>query len=69
MPLLPKIGGLLTGVFRLTAVNAVQLAVALVSNVFLLLNMARRVKFTIAQPITIIGWCVAQITNSDAADM
>lgn len=69
MPLLPKIGGLLTSVFRLTAVNAVQLAVALVSNVFLLLNMARRVKFTIAQPITIIGWCVTQLANSDAADM
>lgn len=29
---------------------------ALVSNMFLLLNMARRVKFTIAQPVTIIGW-------------
>ncbi|XWX01943.1 hypothetical protein V2A60_009975 [Cordyceps javanica] len=43
----------------LTAVNAIQLAMALVSNVFLLLNMARRVKFTIAQPITIVGWYIS----------
>ncbi|EGX95714.1 potassium channel, putative [Cordyceps militaris CM01] len=43
----------------LTAVNAVQLAMAVVSNVFLLLNMARRVKFTIAQPITIVGWYIS----------
>ncbi len=41
---------------RLIAVNAVQLVMALVSNAFLLLNMARRVRFTIAQPITITGW-------------
>ena len=41
---------------RLIAVNAVQLAVAVVANVFLSLNMARRVRFGIAQPITIIGW-------------
>lgn len=41
---------------RLTAINAIQLAVALVSNAFLLLNMARRVRFSIAQPITIVGW-------------
>lgn len=46
---------------RLTAINAVQLAVAVVSNVFLLLNMARRVKFSIAQPITIIGWYTSSI--------
>lgn len=45
---------------RLIAVNAVQLAMALVSNIFLLLNMARRVRFTIAQPITIAGWYVAR---------
>ncbi|OAA51116.1 Ion transport 2 [Beauveria brongniartii RCEF 3172] len=43
----------------LTAVNAIQLAMALVSNVFLLLNMARRVKFTLAQPITIVGWYIS----------
>ncbi|KAM3505060.1 hypothetical protein MY11210_008122 [Beauveria gryllotalpidicola] len=43
----------------LTAVNAVQLAMAIVSNVFLLLNMARRVKFTLAQPITIVGWYIS----------
>lgn len=40
----------------LVAINAVQLVIALVSNLFLLLNMAKRVRFSIAQPITIIGW-------------
>ncbi|KAK5991828.1 Outward-rectifier potassium channel TOK1-like protein [Cladobotryum mycophilum] len=45
----------------LTAANAVQLAVAIVSNVFLLFNMARRVRFSIAQPITILGWYISAI--------
>jgi potassium channel subfamily K len=40
----------------LIAINALQLAIALISNLFLLLNMAKRVSFSIAQPITIIGW-------------
>jgi potassium channel subfamily K, other eukaryote len=40
----------------LIGINAVQLVIALISNLFLLLNMARRVRFSIAQPITIIGW-------------
>ncbi|KAJ2982718.1 hypothetical protein NQ176_g1212 [Zarea fungicola] len=43
----------------LTAINAVQLAMAVFSNIFLLLNMARRVTFPIAQPITIIGWYIS----------
>ena len=42
--------------YRLTAVNAIQLAMALVANVFLLLNMARRIRFDIAQPVTMVGW-------------
>ncbi|KAK0384743.1 hypothetical protein NLU13_7221 [Sarocladium strictum] len=45
----------------LTIVNAIQLLMALVSNVFLLLNMTRRVRFTIAQPITIVGWYISAI--------
>ncbi|KAH6958999.1 hypothetical protein DER45DRAFT_564879 [Fusarium avenaceum] len=45
----------------LTVINAIQLAMAVVSNVFLLLNMTRRVRFTIAQPITIIGWYISAI--------
>ncbi|KAH7161558.1 hypothetical protein EDB81DRAFT_348472 [Dactylonectria macrodidyma] len=45
----------------LTIVNALQLVVALISNVFLLLNMARRVRFSIAQPITIVGWYISAI--------
>ncbi|KJZ76964.1 hypothetical protein HIM_03841 [Hirsutella minnesotensis 3608] len=45
----------------LVIVNAVQLAMALVSNAFLLLNMAKRIRFSIAQPITIIGWYISAI--------
>ncbi len=43
---------------RLIGINAVQLAIALVSNLFLLLNMAQSVRFSVAQPITIVGWYV-----------
>ncbi|KIW86741.1 uncharacterized protein Z519_12654 [Cladophialophora bantiana CBS 173.52] len=45
----------------LIAVNAVSLAFALVANVSLLLNMARRVPFQIAQPITILGFWIASV--------
>ncbi|XDG05745.1 hypothetical protein ABKA04_005360 [Annulohypoxylon sp. FPYF3050] len=45
----------------LLAVNAVQLVIALISNVFLLLNMTKRVRFSIAQPITIVGWYISAI--------
>ncbi|KAK3674267.1 hypothetical protein LTR78_005736 [Recurvomyces mirabilis] len=40
----------------LIAVNAVSLLAALVANASLLLNMARRLRFNIAQPITISGF-------------
>ncbi|KAG9247134.1 potassium channel-like protein [Calycina marina] len=40
----------------LIAVNAAQLTIALISNLTLLMNMAKRIRFSIAQPITIIGW-------------
>lgn len=45
----------------LIAVNAVSLVCALIGNTSLLLNMARRVKFAIAQPITILGFWIASI--------
>jgi potassium channel subfamily K len=45
----------------LLAVNAVQLAIAVVANVFLLLNMTKRVRFSIAQPVTIAGWYISSI--------
>ncbi|KAI2628783.1 voltage-gated potassium channel [Hypoxylon sp. NC1633] len=45
----------------LLAVNAVQLVIALVANAFLLLNMTKRVRFSIAQPITIVGWYISAI--------
>ncbi|KAK5111913.1 hypothetical protein LTR62_004645 [Meristemomyces frigidus] len=43
------------------AINAVSLLAALIANASLLLNMARRLKFTIAQPITIAGFALAGI--------
>lgn len=45
----------------LLAINATQLAIALVANMFLLLNMAKRVRFTIAQPVTMVGWYISSI--------
>lgn len=44
---------------RLIAVNAVSLACALIANLSLLLNMARRVPFKVAQPVTIVGFWLA----------
>ena len=46
---------------RLIAVNAVSLVFALMANFSLLLNMARRLSFAIAQPITICGFYIASI--------
>ncbi|KAB8293839.1 hypothetical protein EYC80_009320 [Monilinia laxa] len=40
----------------LIGVNAAQLAIALISNLFLLLNMAERVRSSVSQIVTIIGW-------------
>ncbi|TGJ88199.1 hypothetical protein E0Z10_g605 [Xylaria hypoxylon] len=45
----------------LLAINAVQLVIAVIANLFLLLNMTKRVRFTIAQPITIVGWYISSI--------
>lgn len=45
----------------LLVVNAIQLVIAIVANVFLLLNMTKRVRFSIAQPITIVGWYISAI--------
>ncbi|RYO89413.1 hypothetical protein DL764_008581 [Monosporascus ibericus] len=45
----------------LLAVNGVQLIIAVIANVFLLLNMTKRVRFSIAQPITIVGWYISAI--------
>ena len=45
----------------LIAVNAVSLVLALAANMALLLNMARRLSFKIAQSITIVGWYIASI--------
>ncbi|KAB5515665.1 hypothetical protein GE09DRAFT_1231200 [Coniochaeta sp. 2T2.1] len=45
----------------LTVINAVQLAIALLANMVLFLNMTRRLSFTIAQPITIVGWYISSL--------
>ncbi|KAJ9165412.1 Potassium channel [Coniochaeta hoffmannii] len=45
----------------LTTVNAIQLAAAAIANLFLLMNMGRQIRFTIAQPITIAGWYISVI--------
>lgn len=47
--------------FRLLAVNGVSLGLAIIANFSLLLNMARRLSFSIAQPITILGWYFSSI--------
>ncbi|KAK7551653.1 potassium channel-like protein [Phyllosticta paracitricarpa] len=45
----------------LIAINIVSLVCALVANLSLLLNMARRLSFNVAQPITIGGFSVASV--------
>ncbi|KAJ5965818.1 hypothetical protein N7481_012532 [Penicillium waksmanii] len=42
-----------------TAINAISLFFALIANLFLSLNMARRIRFEVAQPIMIIGWFIS----------
>jgi potassium channel subfamily K len=46
-------------VYRLTAINSISLVFALAANMALLLTMARRIRFGLAQGITIIGWYIA----------
>lgn len=45
----------------LIAVNAISLVFAITANLSLLLNMAKRVRFEIAQPITILGFWIASL--------
>ncbi|KAG6904972.1 hypothetical protein DXG01_005878 [Tephrocybe rancida] len=45
----------------LLVLNAVSLALALLANVMLLLNFAHRVRYTVAQPLTIILWYISAI--------
>jgi potassium channel subfamily K len=46
---------------RVIAVNAVSLGFALVVNFCLLMTMARRLPFSVAQPIVIVGWYLASV--------
>jgi potassium channel subfamily K len=43
----------------LLAINGVSLAFAIIANTSLLLNMAKRLSFSIAQPITVLGFFTA----------
>ncbi|KAF6222885.1 hypothetical protein HO133_000936 [Letharia lupina] len=45
----------------LLAVNGASLGLAIIANFSLLLNMARRLSFSVAQPITILGWYLSSI--------
>ena len=60
---LPNSGGAtLSDKYRsLIAVNAVSLVFALIANLTLLLNMARRLSFRVAQPTTIWGFWIASV--------
>ncbi|KAJ5594373.1 uncharacterized protein N7459_000581, partial [Penicillium hispanicum] len=40
-------------------INAISLVLALIANLALSLNMARRIRFEFAQPVIIIGWYVS----------
>ncbi|KAJ9419359.1 hypothetical protein QL093DRAFT_2590998 [Fusarium oxysporum] len=48
----------------LSIVEAIQLLAGIISNLFLLLNMARRVRFNLALPITIIGWYASSLCRT-----
>ncbi|KAH7179005.1 uncharacterized protein B0J16DRAFT_357197 [Fusarium flagelliforme] len=45
----------------LVVIEAIQLLIGIVANLFLLLHMARRVRFGLALPVTIVGWYTSSI--------
>ncbi|KAK7705830.1 hypothetical protein SLS64_007778 [Diaporthe eres] len=45
----------------LTVINAIQVVMAVIANLVLLLNMARKIRFSVAQPITIVTWYISSI--------
>ncbi|KAJ5469690.1 hypothetical protein N7539_009308 [Penicillium diatomitis] len=44
-----------------TSINAVSLGFALIANLALSLNMAKRIRFGIAQPVIIVGWYISSL--------
>lgn len=50
------VGRMLISLSRLTVINAIQVVMAVIANLVLLLNMARKIRFSVAQPITIVTW-------------
>ena len=47
--------------YRLTTLNACSLVLALVANVILSFNFARRIRYTLAQPLTISLWYLSSL--------
>lgn len=47
--------------YRLLIIEAIQLLVGVIANLVLLLNMAKRIQFNVALPITIVGWYIQQL--------
>ena len=47
--------------FRLVGIDALSFAFGTIANITLMLNMARRVSFPVAQPITILGFWMASL--------
>ncbi|KAF0637249.1 hypothetical protein FPSE5266_20302 [Fusarium pseudograminearum] len=45
----------------LVVIEAIQLLIGIIANLFLLLHMARRVRFGLALPVTIVGWYTSSI--------
>ncbi|CAG7561939.1 unnamed protein product [Fusarium equiseti] len=45
----------------LVVIEGIQLLIGIIANLFLLLNMARRVRFGLALPVTIVGWYTSSI--------
>lgn len=49
---------------RLLALNGVSLVFAVAANVLLLLNFAQRVRYRVAQPITVCFWWVSLVFSA-----
>lgn len=43
----------------LVAVNVTSLVIAIIANLFLLAQMTKRIRFSIAAPVTIVGWYIS----------
>jgi potassium channel subfamily K, other eukaryote len=46
---------------RVVAINTISFIIAIIANAFLLLVMAQRLSFSVAQPVVIFGWYLSSI--------